>query len=80
MGGDSSFIHPYGLAGRSWIAPKRTRASETEGFHLVPTPPPNNGMHPTPLHGASHARFAGARVMHGVRPLLGVHGLLVGLV
>ena len=29
-------------------------------------PPPNNGMHPTPLHGASHARCIGARVMPGV--------------
>ena len=28
---------------------------------------PNNGMHPTPLHGASHARCNRARVMPGVR-------------
>ena len=28
---------------------------------------PNNGMHPTPLHAASHVRCAGARVMPGVR-------------
>ena len=31
---------------------------------------PNNGMHPTPRHGASHARYAGARVMPGVGLLL----------
>jgi hypothetical protein len=30
---------------------------------------PNNGMHPTPHHGASHVRRAGARVMPGVRAL-----------
>ena len=30
---------------------------------------PNNGMHPTPLHGASHASCVGARVMPGVRRL-----------
>ena len=29
----------------------------------------NNGMHPTPLHGTSHARCAGARVMPGVMRL-----------
>jgi hypothetical protein len=28
---------------------------------------PNNGMHPTPHHAASHVRCAGARVMPGVR-------------
>src|SRR5918912_1814912 len=28
---------------------------------------PNNGMHPTPHHAASHARCVGARVMPGVR-------------
>jgi hypothetical protein len=27
----------------------------------------NNGMHPTPHHGPSHVRCAGARVMPGVR-------------
>jgi hypothetical protein len=27
---------------------------------------PNNGMHPTPHHEASHVRCAGARVMPGV--------------
>ena len=27
---------------------------------------PNNGMHPTPCHAASHAACAGARVMPGV--------------
>ena len=29
--------------------------------------PSNNGMHPTPHHGASHVRCTGARVMPGVR-------------
>ena len=29
----------------------------------------NNGMHPTPPHGASHVRCVGARVMPGVRLL-----------
>jgi hypothetical protein len=29
---------------------------------------PNNGMHPTPLHGFSHGSCAGARVMPVVRP------------
>jgi hypothetical protein len=28
---------------------------------------PNNGMHPTPHHAASHARRMGARVMPSVR-------------
>ena len=28
--------------------------------------PPNNGMHPTPHHAASHAACVGARVMPGV--------------
>lgn len=32
--------------------------------------PHNNGMHPTPLHAASHARCLGARVMPGVGWLL----------
>src|SRR5678816_4476965 len=31
--------------------------------------PPNNGMHPTPLKRASHARRMGARVMPGVSPM-----------
>jgi hypothetical protein len=33
----------------------------------------NNGMHPTPQKRASHARWAGARVMPGVRRLLAKH-------
>jgi len=33
-------------------------------------PPPNNGMHPTPYHAASHESCMGARVMPGVMPLL----------
>ena len=28
--------------------------------------PPNNGMHPTPHHAASHESCVGARVMPGV--------------
>jgi hypothetical protein len=31
---------------------------------------PNNGMHPTPLHGPSHGTCVGARVMPGVMLLL----------
>jgi len=34
--------------------------------------PPNNGMHPTPRHGASHAGRMWARVMPSVMPLSNV--------
>ena len=34
---------------------------------IAGTPPPNNGMHPTPLQRAFHESCAGARVMPGVR-------------
>jgi hypothetical protein len=37
---------------------------------------PNNGMHPTPHHTASHDVVPGARVMPGVR-LLGRYGPLL---
>ena len=34
-----------------------------------PYTPPNNGMHPTPHHVASHESWVGALVMPGVRRL-----------
>src|ERR1051326_4970494 len=37
-----------------------------ESIRINPHAPPNNGMHPTPHHGDSHAGCVGARVMSGV--------------
>ena len=45
-------------------APQKIAADEGTALSR---PPSNNGMHPTPHHGASHARCAGARVMPSVR-------------
>ena len=42
-----------------------------EAIFLQSDAAPNNGMHPTPHHEASHGSCVGARVMPGVRLLIG---------